>query len=313
MTLRTMNLAVVTVKQSRVDGDYVTDNVEGTDLLDLFHHLATTASPSQLSRREQFWWCNHSRSTRLDRAVLSEFQSGSFGDARDVVDTTTGLPSYSGSDDDSHLIRSRVLCVVPPGQKFALLASEREGTEGAGQRVRTLLQRSIVGIGPVTDAKGKPRELVANISSVTRGEAWLATAEVTKVEAIRQAAPLEVRDGTFSSVAVRRRESFEPVEGVHRIAGMFQRLRGKSVVEAADYLCFDDADEVDEIVLTASDGGHEKKFPLVKEKSPAMRLLIKDHGEKSPTDQKFIEHAESLMGPYMNDIHGVPWQSSWVR
>lgn len=315
MSRRTLTLSTLTAKLSRKKGYFVLDNILDKDLLDVAVELANTALPEDLGIEARRWFCSVANVTVFQRACLIEFESGNYGEERRVVDVPTGMSTYKGTKDDSHLVNTRILLVVPPGETVAYLVNERDGLEGGGARFRTLLHEKIVGLGPGTDDEGAARDVVASFTSVTRGEDWLASAELRSIEAIREEAHLDPSDGEEPVLdTVRYREVVEPIGSEGWLPpGLFRNLRGMDAVEAASYLHFRDPEEVDEVVVTASDGKNKKSFALGREKSPGLRLVIKDHEEDAPDDRRLVELAEGLIGPHLKDIYGIDWQSSWVR
>lgn len=315
MSRRTLTLSTLTVKLSRKKGDFVLDNVVGNDLLDVAIDLANTVPPPEIGIAEQRWFCEVTNVTFYKRACLIEFESGNYGEERRVVDVPTGKPTYTGTKQDSHLVNTRVLFVVPPGQTVAYFVIERDGMESGGGRFRTLLRDKIVALGPATDDDGQQRDIVAKFTTLTRGEDWLASAELRSIEAIREEARMGPGDGDSPVLdKVRLREVVEPVgQEAWLPPGLFRKLRGMDAVEAASYLHFPAADDIDEVVVTASDGTNKKTFALGREKSPGLRLVIKEHSDDVPTDKRLVEHAESLIGPHLKDIHGIRWEPHWVR
>lgn len=314
MSRRTLTMSSLVVKQSRIPGNYVLDNVEGQDVLEVAKNLANTVTPQDLGITDNKWWCEVEDIEEFKRGFMVKFASGSYGEARRVVDVNTGKPAYNGRPHDSHLVSTRAIFVVPPGQKIAYLVIEREGNETAGVRFRTLLHDSLVAIGPVLDSRGNDRDIVASFSTVTEGEAWLNTAELRRIELIREEARIDPGDGTDPLLTnVRLREIVEPTGSSHWLPqNIWQQIRGMDAVSAASYLQFPDHDGIDEVIVTASNQEKEKTFSLGRERSPGIRLVIKDHGDPVPDTLKLIRHAESLTVPHLKDVHGIDWDHAWV-
>lgn len=315
MTRRTVTLHSITVNRAYARTDYVLDNIEGEDALQRFEDLANTITEDAMKEDEKQWWCLVSNVTRLNRACLVELESGTYGEDRRVIDTQLGTESGRLKKHHSAMTKTRVLCVIPPGSTLGVLAIERYGNEGGGAKLRTKFQEDLVDIGPVTDDKGTERAIVAKFPAVTSGEAWLATARLRRVEAVRLRSSLDVGDGTTPrELPVQYSEVFEPIHGEGSLpSALFAAIRGQNLVQAADYLQVDDPEEVDEVLLTAVGDEGQKTFALGRESTPGVRIVVKNHNETSPTDARFIGLIEDEIGKFFKSITGKPWDGRWVR
>lgn len=314
MPRRTITLHTIKVKLSRKsDSDQFLSSIASTDALDVIRSVVNNTDPSQLGDEKKRWWCTVDNVTDYKRACLVTLEHGFHGDPRNVVNTTTGQVTYQGRPDDAHLIKTRVLIVIPPGSTTGYYVVEREGSAHGANPILAKFDKEIKALGPIQDADGKQRDLVVRRDTVLSGDAWLETAELREVEAVIQKASIDVGDGTEPKpIPVKRREILEPGEDSNMFRKLFGRIRKMDATAAAAYLSIPDASQVDQIYVTGEGKGQTKKFLITKESSPPLRRMIRGDGEAPQTDREFIDVATSELESYTSALN-LQWDYSWVR
>lgn len=280
----------------------VTD-IDGADMLHLFHGLVSHLDPDELVKRSKGRYTKIETVKPSGRTVLVRTESGTFGEAGQTIDVNTHATAHHRTSDQSATTMTRTLFVVPPNAKMGVFVVERQGGATGGSELIDLFKHALLAKYP---------DHFFPDETVTESDAWSAAAGLKSITAVTYGAPLNIADGT-TAIPVNAgviRQTLEPPAGVDFLPrALWNAVRNKRIATSA-FLAFEGQD-VDETIVELSKGGQTKRYVLGKERQPAVRVVVSDDGVPALTDTVLSREAAKEAKEYFDGM-GFTWNNQWL-
>lgn len=170
-------------------------NIEGTDLLHLFHGWVASIPPDDLVDHQRGRYTRITHVTPRGRSVLVEIEAGYFGIAGQTYDVATHAVSHSRSARESATVMTRLLMSVPPGGEVGVFISEREGNGGGGPELVKRFRHDLVSHFPTYSF---------DTETVIESPAWAQGADLLAVTAVAYAVPVDLAKGVTAQPVLDR-------------------------------------------------------------------------------------------------------------
>lgn len=275
---------------------------DGADFLDMVADLWAALTPDQMMDPTKFRYCRPlvGREIRRGRTLTLVAEVGSYGDPASLRDADTAEERYRHDGELSHVVEVRVVLVVPGRGTSALLFIEHAAEGSLG---RPLLDA-------ISDAwSTRYPEWTLEAETLVRPEAWLANAQLEEVVAQGWGwhdvadAGVPRRLGRVTSVLrPDHGDGFLPI-------GILASLQSKHVSAAA---LLGLTAEPEEVKVRVGDGNQSKTFIIGRERTPPIRMLVTDHGTRSPTAEGFRAWSVGQASEHFHHV-GVDWDHQWER
>jgi hypothetical protein len=303
MSRRTLGLVAIRFKPNKKRDTGDVTNVEGTDMLHLFHGLVANLDPDKLVHRSKGRYTKIESIVASGRTVLVRTESGPFGETGQTIDVDTHEVSHVRGNNESATTMTRTLFVVPPNAKIALFVVERQGFATGGSELIDLFKGAML--------EAYPDHFFPD-ETVVESDAWSAAAGLKSVTAVRYARPLNIADGT-TAIPINAgviRQSLEPGAGFNLLPNaLWDAIRNKRI-KSSEFLAFE-GQEADETIVELVNGDQTKTYVLGKERQPSVRVVISNEGDPSLTDIELSRRASEEAKHYF-DRMGFTWSNQWL-
>lgn len=314
MPRRTMTIQELRVHPKRKsDEPWLLTNLfeAGIDLLDHYCNWAQNLPPDHFKDPVRKQYGTKPAVVRKNRLILTTMATGPYDQAgRHVYDVDQHVSRFRTDREHSATIPTRMALVCPPGASMALIFEEREGHYACSRRIISSWAAQL-------QATAETHDMFATVHRRTRTEpgAWLAAAELEKVLVVRRshnAAPgsdgSTTHDVDFEADFSR---VFEPPQGRWAFPRRVKDLLFGDTAEALESFGVEDADEIDNILVTVGDQTNRKTMELGVERTPALRLVLNEETQPTLSDEAWAEKvAEEAAGIYRG--LGRTWDPQWV-
>ena len=278
-------------------------DVEGSELLHLFHGFVSNLSPDSLVNRTREHYVKIEDVKASGRTVFVKTESGPFGEEGQTIDVTTHQVAHVRTAAQSATTMTRMLLVVPPKGQTAIFVIERQGGATGGIAVFDLFKRALL---------AKFSDHFFPDKTVVESDAWSAEAELRSVTAVAYRFPVNIADGLVAQAmpAGILRQTLEP-SGAARFLprALWDALRNKRI-DASQFMGFENHD-IDETVVELEREGQKKTYVLGKESQPSIRVQITADGERPLTDVDFSRRA-ALEAKSLYQGMGLTWEDRWL-
>jgi hypothetical protein len=245
--------------KKRIDGD-LTD-IEGHDLLHLFHGLVAGVDPDKLVDRQRRKYLQIDSIDPFGRSVLVTTETGNFGEEGKTFDVDTHAVSHKRGANESATIPTRTLLVVPPGATTALFLIERQGQANGGSELVDLLHGALLNAFP---------DHFFPTETMYEADAWAEGTELLSVTAIAHAFPVDISASVASvpkSVGTLR-QTLTPSNGNRLPHWLWEALRNRKV-DASNFIGFA-GHEVDETEVQVIRNGQKRPTSSAKRRRPQL-------------------------------------------
>lgn len=288
-------------KYKRNPPSYAPADLNGEDLLDIFHEWAVGLDVSMTHNKQRQTWVNVAMAERYSpRVLVLDLRVGSYGEAGELVDIDTGALVGRIEDNQAPTGENRALLFVPEQGEQAYFLSEESSRGSAGGHILRLFKKHF---SSYTD------QITMYTSTVTEGDAWAEAARLTEVEvrvegkSADMADGLNVRVGKISHIAKPERRGVFP----GKLLGNLQEEESLRRIVAVPNLPADR-----EVFVTMERDGRKKKFQLGAEGAPAIREVLNDSGEDALDTRALVETCAERVSDLCSRKNGV-WDSAWSR
>lgn len=295
------------------------EDIEGTSLLDVFDQQ--TASIKAQALRDD----TKKISTRVleelgtGPARLVQYSRGAYGDTGDVIDEASGEVAHSLTEDHSVPMALRCALVVPPGQSFALLFTEHDGTTSLATTIDNALRATFNDLELETEVPGKKkgswvkREIHLPVKTHQEPEVWRQGAELVQLRVLRKS-----RAGDFTvgdehkkvNASLAESELYLPAQGKTFAAWFNQKLFSNSL-QAASFLHLDEPENVDGIEVTLENDGKRRTFMLGTERAPAYRRVLTPAGTSPCSHHDFMAVVEDETERFFHSLQ-IRLSAGWL-
>jgi hypothetical protein len=303
MSRRTLGMETIRFKpeKKRIYGDL--GEVDGLDMLHMFHGLISRVDPNRLVDRTHGRYLKIERVHPAGRTVLVRTESGPFGEEGQTIDIATHQTSHRRSVNESATTMTRTLFVVPPNSTVGLFLVERQGLITGGTTIIELFKDALL---------AHHQSHFFPTETVVETDAWSASAGLLSITTVAYAFPVNIADGlTPTSVpAGTLRQTLEPPSGQRFLPrALWNGIRDRRI-QASEFMGFQGQD-VDETIVELEKDGQKKSYALGRESQPSVRVLITLEGEPALTDTEFARRAALEARTYYTGM-GLTWEDRWL-
>ncbi|WP_434966271.1 hypothetical protein [Janibacter indicus] len=239
------------------------------------------------------------------RVLVAEFDAGRYGEPGRDIDTTTHVSKYERKPHEAATHRVRVVFVAPKGSDAVMMLAETANRSSVrGRLVNALKAR--------WEEAGFRDQWMLSCKSVVEQEAWLASAELTKVRAVEynHSSDWGSDDGerTLGEMTYTLELSEVPVRVRQQL---LDALKTKDVKASAalGIEISDDDDDLDEVYVTLTDGnGKSKTFVIDKERTPSVQIALGDL-ESDPSKPNHLVSKCISECPRLFQVVGADWHA----
>lgn len=305
MPKRTIGMQTIRVRPGRNRKKNFGDlsDIDGQDLLHIFHGWAVSLPPDDLVDHQRGRYTKITRVTPRGRSVLVEIEAGYFGTAGQTFDVATHNVSHSRSARESATVMTRLLFTSPENAEVGVFTSEREGTSGGGPDLVKRFRSDLIAHYPT---------YAFDVETVIESDAWAQGADLLAVTAVAYSVPVDLAKGVVAVPVLKGQlhQRLEPEKGQKVLpAGLLAALQDRRI-EASDFMGFPDGREIDDTFVTVSRDGREKTYALDKARVPSVRVVISEDGVPPLTDLPFTTECQNEVRDYYQGM-GFSWQESW--
>ncbi|ROP49790.1 MULTISPECIES: hypothetical protein [unclassified Rathayibacter] len=305
MPKRTIGLETIQVRpgHNRKKNFLNLSDLEGVELLHVFHGWAASIPPDDLVDHQRGRYTKIAKVTPTGRSVLVEIEAGYFGTAGQTFDVATHAVSHSRSAQESATVMTRLLFTVAPGSTIGVFTSEREGLNGAGSTLVKRFRHDLVSHFPGYSF---------DVETVVESAAWAQGAELLAVTAVAYSVPVDLAKGVIAQPQVlgQMEQRLEPMKGQKVLPAAMLSALQKGTIKASDFLGFSDGQKIDDTFVTVSRDGRQKTYALDKERVPSVRVVVSDDGAPPLTPTPFIRKCQDEVRDYYEGM-GLSWNDSW--
>ncbi|WP_313479895.1 hypothetical protein [Microbacterium sp.] len=278
-------------------------DIEGYDLLHLFHGWADSVPPNDLVDQQRGRYKKITDVIPTGRSVMVEVEAGFFGTAGKTYDTETHTVSHARSARESATTMTRLVLTVAPGGEVGVFTSEREGISGAGPDLVKLFKHDLVSNFPTYSF---------DTETVIESPAWVQGADLLAVTAVAYAVPVNLANGVVAQPTMlgQLEQRFEPVKGQKVLPQFLLTGLQNHTIAASDFMGFADGRDIDETFVTVGRDGREKTYALDKQRVPSVRVVITEDGDQPLTTTPFIRACQTEVRDYYQGM-GFSWDESW--
>ncbi len=278
-------------------------DIEGMDLLHLFHGWVASIPPDDLVDRVRGRYVRITDIVASGRSVLVEIEAGYFGTAGQTFDVATHAVSHRRSAGESATIMTRLLFTVAPGSDVGVFTSEREGNAGAGPELVKRFRLDLISHFPAYSF---------DVETVIESSAWAQGAELLAVTAVAYSVPVDLAKGVVAQAQVlgQLQQRLEPMKGQKVLPAAMLTALQQGKIHASDFMGFSDGRAIDDTFVTVSRDGRKKTFALDKQRVPSIRVVISDDGAPPLTRTPFIRACQDEVRDYYQEM-GFSWDESW--
>ncbi|WP_201406242.1 hypothetical protein [Mycobacterium intracellulare] len=285
MAKRTMGVSRLFyhVRRKPTELGNVADLPDGTDLLDVFEAFTENElTPDTLVSKATESYVRLTRTIRIGRAMVLEFESGRFGEEGTIRDITTHEEVAKYKRSNATAVITHGVLLVPKSGTGALVFTERS----AGQGGMSGLADHFVDV-----VNARFGDYLMKRQSVVRSQAWLKAAQLTKVEGTVRKYRTDTASDVVDDVVGDLRHTFMPTRGEKYLPRrVFEALRDRKI-NRARFLGFPADTELDEVEVTLTDGHQSKTFEVGNEKTPNLNLVLTSSGSAAPSSRKVLDTA----------------------
>lgn len=305
MPKRTIGMETIRVRPGRnrkKNFGKLTD-IDGSDLLHLFHGWVASIPPDDLVDHQRGRYMKITHVTPRGRSVLVEIESGYFGTAGQTFDVATHTVSHSRSAGESATVMTRLLFTVAPDAEVGIFTSEREGNSGAGPELVKRFRLDLISHYPT---------FAFDIETVIESSAWAQGADLLAVTAVAYAVPVDLAKGVIAqpNLLGQLEQRLEPLKGQKVLPQALLTALQNRTIAASDFMGFADGQAIDDTFVTVRRDGREKTYALDKQRVPSVRVVISSDGEPPLTNQPFIAECQNEVRDYYLGM-GFSWDDSW--
>lgn len=274
---------------------------DGQDFLDYIEDLWASLDPDALmdDRRQRYCRPVKGEEIRRGRTLTLVAEVGPYGDPASLKDVQTAAERYHHDGDLSHVVQVRVMFAVPPSATSALMFVEHAAEGSLGTRLLWALDEAwAADFG----------EWTLDYENLVHPAAWLENAQLQEVQA-ESWGWTDVADAGVPRKLGRVVSVLRPDGGGYLPQGILERLtQNKALAQQLLGL----KEPPGEVKVRVGNGEQAKTYVVGEEKTPPVRLLITDHGDRSPTTDGFRGWSVGQLPEYFNNV-GVDWKHGWER
>lgn len=296
--------SIVIHERSKPDATKPVDNFDGAgaDLAALFRgFLVHLPREKRLTEHNQ-QYITIEAAEGEGAAVFVRAEFGYYGDpgrTRDV-DTEEVLHTWDGNVSPREDLRA--VLVAPPGERRALLFSERAKGRTVGPRLLDLFEEQF---------KAKwGGKLMLKRSTVNEAEAWLEHAGLKSVIAFEAYSPShDIADAGAPTFNGRIEHKMLPSGGDdHLPRRIFDLLRSGQLKASQLFLL--DEERIDSVKVTVGDEERSKSFELQKLRLPSLSYRISDAAGQVPGDRALRRFC-LLKASELFELFDTQWDPAW--
>lgn len=311
MIMQTFQVSEVRKKNS----DMVLDDVAGISVLDEFETWAGSLDKSHFKNSTKKHYGTKPKMRRRNRIVVAQMRTGHYGTVGDqVIDTSTHTKAYGTKADDAQTVETRCAFLIPPGSRVGLFFTEKQAFESCGGMLLGSFSAHLKDSAEkIKRPDGKTYKLKISIETVVEPDAWVATAHMQSVTAIKYEYTKDVGDEhATKSVNMQYATTLQPVKGNPFLPDMVRDMVFDKKLEAAAHLGFPDDLNYDELIVKLGDGDQSKTMVIDKQKTPAIRVLLNDHGQSHLKLTELIATIDEEAKTFY-ERRKLSWDYSWTR
>ena len=195
----------------------------------------------------------------------------------------------------------RCALVVPPGQSFALLFTEHDGTTSLATTIESNLKLTFDALGLQTDVPGRtkkkpwePRDIQLSMKTYQEAELWRDGAELVHLRVVRKsrASDFTVGDeGRKVNASMAESELYLPANG-RSFADWFNQKLFNNSLQAATFLHLEEPETVEAIEVALTKDGKTRTFMLGNDRYPAYRRVLTPAGSPPCSHAEFMKIVE---------------------
>lgn len=286
-------------KYKRQPGTYAPSDLNGEDLLDVFHTWVTGLDVSDTHNKDRKTWISVASADRwAPRVEVVELRVGAYGEAGELVDINTGAPIGKIEDNQAPTGQNRALLFVPECGESAFFLAEGSARGSAGGHILRLFKKHF---------SSYTSKITMETAPVIESEAWAEAAELTEVEIRVKGRARDVADGL--SVNVGKVSHIARPEKKHRFPGkLLKSLHKEQVLKRI--VSVPDLPHEREVFVTLVHDGRTKKLLLGTEGAPAIRELLNDVGEDTLDTATLVQRSAERVSDLCKRKGGV-WDAAW--
>ncbi|RJF41881.1 hypothetical protein D4740_07315 [Actinomyces sp. 2119] len=302
MGRRVLTATVMTFheKYQRNAATYAPSDLNGDDLIDVFHNWAVAIPDEDRAFSKQQTWVSVTSARRVaPRVELLDMRVGSYGERGEVLDVSTGEVVHEITDDEAPVGSIRALLFVPEKGERAYFFAEESSRGSAGGRIMGMFKRYFSNYSD---------SVTMDTAREVEAEAWIELANLTEVEVRVAGKSVNIEDGSIVKVG-RLSYIARPERGLkffpQKLLGKLSRQDIlKEVVSVPEF----DTDY--EVYVTMERDRRSKKFLLGQNSGPAIREVMTEAGEAPLSDKILVERCAERVSDLLQR-HGGVWESAW--
>lgn len=291
------------------------DAVAGVDILAMFSQWASSLDKAHFKNPTKKHYGTKPGLKIRNRLVVLNMRTGSYGTEGDhVIDTTTHAKSYGTKAEDAQTVETRCAFLVPPGLKIALFFTEKQGHENCGGMVlASFVAHLKTEIAKIKRPDGKKYSITVDTKTVVEPDAWVASAHMESVTAVMHEYNSDIGDATATRpVSMRYTTTLAPVKGTPFLPDKVRDVIFDKKLQAAADLGFPDDLAYDELIVKLGDGEQSKTMVIDNQKTPAIRVLLNDHGEPHLKLSGLISRIDEEAKDFF-ERRQMKWNYAWTR
>lgn len=234
------------------------------------------------------------------RTIMVEARIAPYGEPGQIIDTTTDEVQEEHDGEKTNALTQRAVLVVPRNKGTEAYVGV-ENLSGMANPLGDATKRIL------EDAWNKKfGNFLLENEVVVRGDAWLKAADLAEVRLKYKKKTADFADDPVSVRHGRMVAVFQPEIGQRYFSKSLLPLLStgdKKIAAAALGI----QDEPDELQVKLGDGAQQKTFVIGRERTPAVRVLMTDHGIARPSDQEFVKASLSEVRDIVKRTSAVGW------
>lgn len=286
-------------KRKRKPDTYAPSDLNGADLLDVFHAWVTGLAVSDTHDKDRQTWVSVASAARwAPRVEVVELRVGAYGEPGELVDVNTGARIGRIEDNQAPTGQNRVLLFVPQRGESAFFLSEVSTRGSAGGRILHLFKKHF------SDCIS---EITMETATVNEAEVWAEAAELTEVEVRVEGKSADLADGASVKVGkVSHIARPEKSQRFHR--NLLKSLQQERVLR--QIVSVPDLPVEREVFVTMEHEGRTKKFVLGATGAPAIREVLNDVGEDPLDTASLVQRCTERVSDLCSR-KGRDWDAAW--
>lgn len=280
MGRRVLTASTLTFHQKRKHNasSFAPSNLDGEDLLNIFHAWATELDVDTTHDKQRQNWVSVAKIERYaHRVELLDLRVGSYGEPGELVNITNGEAEGEIGNDQAPTGANRALLFVPDRGSVAYFLAEGSTRGSAGGHILRLFKSYF---------SSYTNQITMVAETVTESEAWSAGAKLMEIEVRLKDHTTDIADGpkievgTLSYVAKPKRRAFFP-------GSLLPQLHRGEVLQRV--VAIPELRDDKDVYVTMERDGRRKKFVLGTEGAPTVREVLNEANQPALSDADLVE------------------------